>query len=196
MNTKTIKTIINNKNELALDINNSINEFQLKLSIYIDLYNIKYTNMTLSNSSNSNSNSNSNSDSNSNSNSNSNSDSSSNSDSDNTIKPIEYSKIVLEKIGNIATLNKNFNTYKKLEKTLLYSIRKYHFLYLIDHLYYILSFKGYHFNFIHYEYDLYCIHNLNMIYIIHKKIKGSIINFRKPCIIFIFIRDKLFTYNY
>ena len=31
---------------------------------------------------------------------------------------------------------------------------------------------------------------------IHKKIKGSNINFEKPCSIFIFIRDKLFTYNY
>ena len=168
------KTIIDCKNKFTLDTSKNVNEFQIKLAIYIDIYNINIYENNENNENNKN-----------------------NETKMKQIEPIEYSQIVLEKIGNIEHLNRNFNnTTKKLEHKLIYSIRKWQYIDLIEHLYYILCLKGYNFNFIDYDYDLYCIHNLNMIYIIHKKIKGSNINFEKPCSIFIFIRDKLFTYNY
>ena len=54
-------------------------------------------------------------------------------------EPIEYSEIILEKIGNIEKLNRNFNnTYKKLEHKLIYSLCKWKYTDLIEHLYYIL----------------------------------------------------------
>lgn len=165
------KTIIDYKNKFILDTSKNINEFQIKLAIYIDLYNIKMSECYENNET--------------------------NKTKMKQIEPIEYSEIILEKIGNIEKLNRNVNnTHKKLEQKLIYSLCKWKYMELIEHLYYILRLKGYDFNFIQYDYDLFCIHNLNMIYIIHKKIKGSNINFEKPCIIFIFIRDTLFTYNY
>ena len=36
------KTIIDYKNKFTLDTSKNINEFQIKLATYIDLYNIKY----------------------------------------------------------------------------------------------------------------------------------------------------------
>lgn len=168
------KTIIDCKNKFTLDTSKNINEFQIKLAIYIDLYNIKISECNANNETNE-----------------------TNETKMKKLEPIEYSEIILEKIGNIEKLNRNFNnTYKKLEHKLIYSLCKWKYMDLIEHLYYILRVKGYDFNFIQYDYDLFCIHNLNMIYIIHKKIKGLKINFEKPCSIFIFIRDTLFTYNY
>ena len=193
------KTIIDCKNKFTLDTSKNINEFQIKLAIYIDLYNIKMSECYENNENNNNDNNNDNNDNNDNNNDNNdnNNDNNENKTKMKQFKSIEYSEIILEKIGNIEKLNRNFNnTYKKLEHKLIYSLCKWKYMDLIEHLYYILRLKGYDFNFIQYDYDLFCIHNLNMIYIIHKKIKGSNINFEKPCIIFIFIRDTLFTYNY
>ena len=110
---------------------------------------------------------------------------------------IKYCKIYIEKIGNIELLYKNYNNLnKKIANYLIFFIRKNHICNLLDHLYYILDLKGYYFDFINYDYELYKINGVDNMYLIQKKIKGITINFMKPCVLYIFIRDKLFIHNY
>ena len=110
---------------------------------------------------------------------------------------IKYDTIFIEKIGNIELLYKNYNNLnKKIANYLLFSIRKTEILNLLEHLYYIIDSKGYYFDFISYDYELYKINGVDDMYLIQKKIKGLAINFMKPCVIYIFIRDKLFIHNY
>jgi len=110
---------------------------------------------------------------------------------------IKYDTILIEKIGNIELLYKNYNNLnKKIANHLLFYIRKNEILNLLEHLYYILYLKGYIFDFINYNYELYKINGVDNMYLIQKKIKGLNINFMKPCVIYIFIRDKLFIHNY
>jgi len=110
---------------------------------------------------------------------------------------IKYDTIFIEKIGNIELLYKNYNNLnKKIANYLLFSIRKTEILNLLEHLYYIIDLKGYYFDFISYDYELYKINGVDDMYLIQKKIKGLAINFMKPCVIYIFIRDKLFIHNY
>jgi hypothetical protein len=206
------KLIINSNNiDKEINIEIRIKELQYKLLTYIDLYNIKYTNIY---------------------------DTIENDESDyiyltkddgeindveinnennmihtidNKIKNInintkinqnyesiiKYDTILIEKIGNIEVLYKNYNNLnKKIANYLLFSIRKTEILNLLEHLYYIIDLKGYYFDFISYDYELYKINGVDDMYLIQKKIKGLAINFMKPCVIYIFIRDKLFIYNY
>jgi len=206
------KLIINSNNiDKEINIEIRIKELQYKLLTYIDLYNIKYTNIY---------------------------DTIENDESDyiylakddgeindveinnennmihtidNKIKNInintqinknyepivKYDTILIEKIGNIEVLYKNYNNLnKKIANHLLFYIRKTEILNLLEHLYYILYLKGYIFDFINYNYELYKINGVDNMYLIQKKIKGLNINFMKPCVIYIFIRDKLFIHNY
>jgi hypothetical protein len=110
---------------------------------------------------------------------------------------IKYCNILLEKIGNINLLYKNYNNVnKKIANYLIFSIRKNHICNLLEHLYYLLDLKGYQFDFINYDYELYNINGVDNMYLIQKKLKGLTLNFMKSCVIFIFIRDKLFIHNY
>jgi len=114
---------------------------------------------------------------------------------DNTI--IHYTTIKLEKIGNIELLYNNFsNLNKNLAKQLGYSIHQLNFWILFEKLDYILYKKHYIFNFKNYHYELYNVIGVEDIYVITKNLKGIITYFEKPCIIFIFIRNKLFIHNY
>jgi len=206
------KLIINSNNiDKEINIEIRIKELQYKLLTYIDLYNIKYTNIY---------------------------DTIENDESDyiyltkddgeindveinnennmihtidNKIKNInintqinknyepivKYDTILIEKIGNIELLYKNYNNLnKKIANHLLFYIRKNEILNLLERLYYIIDLKGYYFDFISYDYELYKINGVDDMYLIQKKIKGLTINFMKPCVIYIFIRDKLFIHNY
>jgi hypothetical protein len=212
------KLIINSNNiDKEINIEKKIKELQYKLVTYIDLYNIKYTNI-YENDDFDNIN---------------NSDESeyiylekdnddiNNDDINNEVKnninndikkisidtysyindtyesQIKYNTIFIEKIGNIELLYRNYNNLnKKIANYLIFYIRKKYICNLLEHLYYILDLKGFIFDFIIYDYELYKINGVDNMYLIQKKIKGITINFMKPCVLYIFIRDKLFIHNY
>ena len=103
-----------------------INLFEKKLSTYIDIYNIKYTNISENGES--------------------------NESTVSTDKIIKYNNIKLERIGNIETIYKKFyNVNKNLAQKLSYSIHKKNTLIVIDNLKYIINSKGYNFNFNRYR---------------------------------------------
>ena len=56
--------------------------------------------------------------------------------------------------------------------------------------------KGYYFNFNIYTYYLYKCSGVDNIYIIQQNLKNIKVYFEKPCFIFIFIKNKLFTHYY
>jgi hypothetical protein len=218
-----MKKIIINSNNINKDINieKKIKELQYKLLTYIDLYNIKYTdiyetdededndkyvylekyNNEMNNKINNEMNNKINNKMNNQTNLIQTTDNKINNiNSKQNIKyepHIKYCNILLEKIGNINILYKNYNNVnKKIANYLIFSIRKNHICNLLEHLYYLLDLKGYQFNFINYDYELYNINGVDNMYLIQKKLKGLTINFMKPCVLFIFIRDKLFIHNY
>jgi hypothetical protein len=168
-----------------INLNENIKAFENKLTTYIDVYNITYTNNT---------------------NTNTNTDKTNINDKfylyddadeadDATI--IHYTTIKLEKIGNLELLYNNFsNINKELAKQLGYSIHQDNFWILFEKLDYILYKKHYIFNFKTYHYELYNVIGVDDMYVIKKNVKGIIKHFEKPCIIFIFIRDRLFIHNY
>ena len=167
-----------------INIQNKIKAFEIKLSTYIDIYNITYASfMNYINDNDDNDN-----------------DNDDDNDDDYEIindKIIKYNNIKLEKIGNIEIIYRNFhNTNKHIAKQLHYSIYQLNFIILFDKFQYILNEKGYTFNFINYSYNLYNVIGIDNMYIIHTNSKGNFLHFEDPCIIFIFIRDKLFLYNY
>ena len=96
------------------------------------------------------------------------------------------------------------NITKHLAKKLLYSIHKFNFMNLLSRLEFILNKKGYYLHFINYTYELFKVIGISIdnMYIIQQKekyrkgINNLDINFEKYCKIFIFIKDKLFIYNY
>ena len=103
----------------------------------------------------------------------------------------------LERIGNIEILYKNFiNTNKKIVKHLRYLIYKLDILLIIETCHCILNNKGFVFDFINYNYDLYNVIGCKNIYVIHQKLKYLQLKFEVPCIIYILIRDKLFIHYY
>jgi hypothetical protein len=114
-----------------------------------------------------------------------------------TIHNLENNSIKLERIGNIEIITKNFNnTNKKIAKQLRYTIHKLNILLILETCNYILKYKGVCFDFIHFNYELYNVINMNHMYIIHKKRKGLIYKFEGPCIIYILIKDKVFIHYY
>jgi hypothetical protein len=116
-----------------------------------------------------------------------------------TINIFENNNIKLERIGNIEIIHKNFNnTNKKIAKQLRYSIYKFKILLILEKCNYILNYKGVSFDFVNFNYELYNVIGIDKdsIYIIHKKKKELIYNFEGPCIIYIFIKDKIFTHHY
>ena len=148
-----------------------INLFEKKLSTYIDIYNIKYTNISENGES--------------------------NESTVSTDKIIKYNNIKLERIGNIETIYKKFyNVNKNLAQKLSYSIHKKNTLIVIDNLKYIINSKGYNFNFISYNYELFKVIDIDNMYVIQQKNKNLIYKFDSSCIMLIFIRDKLYIHYY
>ena len=167
----------------------NIKAFEHKLTTYIDVYNITYTD-----------------------NNNTNTDEKNINDkfylydevyevdevdeiTDNTI--IHYTTIKLERIGNIERLYQNFNNNTKcLNKELRYSIHKTNILVILDTLHYIMNTKDRYFDFTLYSYELYNVIGVDNIHIIQKKNKNLNYNFTGSCIMLIFIRDKMFIHYY
>ena len=179
---------MNNLNNKNISLKDKIKQFELKLLTYIDIYNITYTNIYENSSDNSSDNG---------------SENYNYDDTDNNI--IKYYNIKLEKIGNIAAIYSNFsNITKYLENKLVYSIHKLNFMNLLSTLQFILQQKGHYLHFINYNYELFKVIGISIdnMYIIQQKekyrkgINNLDINFEKYCKIFIFIKDKLFIYNY
>ena len=139
--------------DTLLCIENKVKALEIKITTYIDIYNVKYTTL-YDNDDNDNSNVDSNTDTDS-----------------NTKNPIiKYTSIKLERIGNIERLYKNFNnTTKCLNKELRYSIHKTNILVILDTLHYIMNTKDRYFDFTLYSYELYIVIGVDNIHVIQKK---------------------------
>ena len=167
--------------DTLLCIENKIKALEIKITTYIDIYNVKYTKLY------------------DNIKDDSNTDTDTDTDTDtNTKNPIiKYTSIKLERIGNIERLYKNFNNNTKcLNKELRYSIHKTNILVILDTLHYIMNRKDRYFDFTLYSYELYNVIGVDNIHVIQKKNKNLNYNFTGSCIMLIFIRDKMFIHYY
>jgi len=161
--------------DTLLCIENKIKALEIKITTYIDIYNVKYTKLYDDIKDDSNTDT--------------------NTDTDNPI--IKYTSIKLERIGNIERLYQNFNNNTKcLNKDLRYSIHKTNILTIINTLHYIMNKKEKYFDFTLYSYELYNVIGVNSVHIIQKKNKNLNYNFTGSCIMLIFIRDKMFIHYY
>ena len=165
--------------DIKLCIENKIKALEIKITTYIDIYNVKYTTLYDDN------------------NNNDDTDDTDDTDTKTNNPIIKYTSIKLERIGNIEKLYKNFNnTNKCLNKELRYSIHKTHILVILDTLHYIMNKKDKYFDFNLYSYELYTIIGVEYIYMIQQKNQNLNYNFTGSCIMFIFIRDKMFIHYY
>ena len=117
----------------------------------------------------------------------------------NKCKKITYTnKLKIEKIGNIEVIYKNFSNIKKsIAKKLIYSIYQIHFYTLLYNFEDILNNKGFILDFNTYKYELYtinCKDNMNNMYIIYQSIKHIIDKLAYNSIIFIIINEQLFVH--
>jgi hypothetical protein len=161
--------------DTLLCIENKKKALEIKITTYIDIYNVKYTKLydTIKD------------------------DSNTDTDSNTNNPIIKYTSINLERIGNIERLYKNFNnTTKYLNKELRYSIHKTHILIILDTLHYIMNRKDRYFDFNLYSYELYNVIGVDNVHVIQKKNKNLNYNFTGSCIMLIFIRDKMFIHYY
>lgn len=196
-NTMQFETI---SSETKTIIENKIKAFEIKLLTYIDIYNIKFTKMYETET---NTDTDNNETQYENLENNIKCNITFNYDKDDNDNPIiNYTTIKLERIGNLEKIYNNFTNIKKsLNKKLIYRIHKLNILLIIEICKYIMENKGYTLNFINYRYELYNVIGVYNTYVIqqtNKNIYNSnyYLNFIGSCIMFIFIKDKLFIHYY
>ena len=178
--------------DINLCIENKVKALEIKITTYIDIYNVKYT--TLYDDSDSGDDNDVDSD---DDNDTDNDTKTNNTDSETNNPIITYTTIKLERIGNIERLYQNFNnTNKFINKELRYSIHKVNILVILDTLHYIMNKKDRYFDFNLYNYELFILIGVDNIHVIQKKNKNLNYNFTGSCIMFIFIRDKMFIHYY